>query len=148
MSVDPVAHNRVAWDRQVDQGSEWSRPISAETVARARAGDWSVVLIGYQPVDRSWFPADLAGADVLCLASGGGQQGPTLAAAGARVTVLDNSPRQREQDELVAPRDHQPQRTQRGDKGVAYGTVMRVMGRISAGGFRKVSLVTEVEDGG
>jgi len=36
----------------------------------------------------------------------------------------------------------------RGDKGVTYGTVMRVMGRISAGGFRKVSLVTEVEDGG
>ncbi len=36
----------------------------------------------------------------------------------------------------------------RGDKGVTYGTVMKVMGRISAGGFRKVSLVTEVEDGG
>ena len=36
----------------------------------------------------------------------------------------------------------------RGDKGVTYGVVMRVMGRISAGGFRKVSLVTEVEDGG
>jgi biopolymer transport protein TolR len=36
----------------------------------------------------------------------------------------------------------------RGDKGVAYGIVMRVMGRISAGGFHKVSLVTEVEDGG
>ena len=36
----------------------------------------------------------------------------------------------------------------RGDKGVTYGIVMRVMGRISAGGFRKVSLVTEVEDGG
>lgn len=36
----------------------------------------------------------------------------------------------------------------RGDKGVSYGIVMRVMGRISAGGFRKVSLVTEVEEGG
>jgi biopolymer transport protein TolR len=36
----------------------------------------------------------------------------------------------------------------RGDKGVTYGVVMRVMGRISAGGFRKVSLVTEVEEGG
>lgn len=36
----------------------------------------------------------------------------------------------------------------RGDKGINYGTVMRVMGRISAGGFKKVSLVTEVEDGG
>ncbi|GIF23488.1 hypothetical protein BJ973_004099 [Actinoplanes tereljensis] len=88
MSVDPVAHNRVAWDREVEQGNEWTRPISAETVARARAGDWSIVLIGHRPVDRSWFPADLAGSDVLCLASGGGQQGPTLAAAGARVTVL------------------------------------------------------------
>jgi len=36
----------------------------------------------------------------------------------------------------------------RGDKGVTYGVVMRVMGRISAGGFRKVSLVTELEEGG
>jgi biopolymer transport protein TolR len=36
----------------------------------------------------------------------------------------------------------------RGDKGVTYGAVMRVMGRISAGGFHKVSLVTEVEEGG
>jgi biopolymer transport protein TolR len=36
----------------------------------------------------------------------------------------------------------------RGDKGISYGTVIRVMGRISAGGFKKVSLVTEVEEGG
>ena len=35
----------------------------------------------------------------------------------------------------------------RGDKGTNYGQIMRVMGRISAGGFKKVSLVTEVEDG-
>lgn len=36
----------------------------------------------------------------------------------------------------------------RGDKGVTYGVIMRVMGRISASGFKKVSLVTEVEEGG
>jgi biopolymer transport protein TolR len=35
----------------------------------------------------------------------------------------------------------------RGDKGTNYGSIMRVMGRISAGGFKKVSLVTEVEEG-
>jgi biopolymer transport protein TolR len=35
----------------------------------------------------------------------------------------------------------------RGDKSVDYGTVMRVMGRLSAAGFRKVALVTEVEQG-
>src|SRR3979490_1813165 len=33
----------------------------------------------------------------------------------------------------------------RGDKTVDYGTVMRVMGRLSAAGFRRVALVTEVE---
>jgi biopolymer transport protein TolR len=33
----------------------------------------------------------------------------------------------------------------RGDKGIDYGTVMRVMGRIKQGGFNKVSLVTESE---
>jgi biopolymer transport protein TolR len=33
----------------------------------------------------------------------------------------------------------------RGDKGIDYGTVMRVMGRIKLGGFNKVSLVTESE---
>jgi SAM-dependent methyltransferase len=42
---------------------------------------------------------------VLCLASGGGQQGPVLAAAGANVTAFDNSPNQLAQDRLVAERD-------------------------------------------
>jgi SAM-dependent methyltransferase len=73
------------------------------------------VLIGYQPVPRDWFPADLAGAAVLCLASGGGQQGPVLAAAGAAVTVFDNSPRQLSRDEEVAVREELAIRTVLGD---------------------------------
>jgi biopolymer transport protein TolR len=37
----------------------------------------------------------------------------------------------------------------RGDKKVDYGTMMRVMGRISGAGYHKVALITEVEqDGG
>ncbi|MFD2184298.1 protein TolR [Rhodoplanes azumiensis] len=35
----------------------------------------------------------------------------------------------------------------RGDKKVDYGTVMKVMGRLSAAGFKRVALVTEVEQG-
>ena len=35
----------------------------------------------------------------------------------------------------------------RGDKKVDYGTVMRVMGRLSAAGFHRVALVTEVDQG-
>lgn len=113
--VDPVAHNRTAWDRQVELGNEWTVPVSADAVARARRGDWSVVLIGYEPVPRDWFPDNLAGADVLCLASGGGQQGPILAAAGAQVTVFDNSPAQLARDEMVAARDGLDVRTVQGD---------------------------------
>ncbi|MGH3409434.1 MAG: class I SAM-dependent methyltransferase [Streptosporangiaceae bacterium] len=112
---DPVAHNRAAWDREVDSDNEWTRPVGPDVIARARAGDWSVVLIGYEPVPRGWFPAGLAGADVLCLASGGGQQGPVLAAAGATVTVLDNSPRQLGRDEEVAAREGLAIRTVLGD---------------------------------
>jgi len=67
-----------------------------------------------KPVPRKWFP-DLEGLDVLCLASGGGQQAPILAAAGANVTVLDNSPKQLKQDRFVAERDSLAITTVEGD---------------------------------
>ena len=35
----------------------------------------------------------------------------------------------------------------RGDRKVDYGTIMRVMGRLSGAGFHRVALVTEVEQG-
>lgn len=35
----------------------------------------------------------------------------------------------------------------RGDRSVNYGTMMRVMGRLSAAGFHRVALVTEFEQG-
>ncbi|MER5688415.1 MULTISPECIES: class I SAM-dependent methyltransferase [unclassified Streptomyces] len=112
---DPVSHNRIAWDRLVESDNEWTRPVSTEVIERARNGKWAVVLIGHQEVDRSWFPADMAGTEILCLASGGGQQGPIFAATGAKVTVLDNSPRQLAQDEHVAARENLAIRTVLGD---------------------------------
>ena len=36
----------------------------------------------------------------------------------------------------------------RGDRKVDYGTVMKVMGRLSGAGFHRVALVTEIEQGG
>ncbi|MCW2868086.1 MAG: methyltransferase [Marmoricola sp.] len=125
--LDPVAHNRAAWDRLVAEQDVWTRPVSPAEVERARAGEWSIVLVGHEPVDRSWFPDDLGGVDVLCLAGAGGQQGPILAAAGANVTVLDNSPAQLGQDELVAARDGLSIRTVLGD--------MRDLGAFADGSF-------------
>lgn len=122
-----VAHNRAAWDREVETGNVWTVPVGSEVIAAARSGSWSIVLIGFEPVPPDWFPDPLAGADVLCLASGGGQQGPVLAAAGARVTVFDNSPRQLAQDRLVADRDGLELRTVLGD--------MRDLGAFADAGF-------------
>ncbi len=102
--MDVREFNRKAWDNEVAQGNPWTVPVGAELVAAARRGDWQVVLTETRPVPHAWFPP-LDGAEVLCLASGGGQQGPILAAAGARVTVLDNSPRQLEQNRMVAERE-------------------------------------------
>ena len=113
--MDVLSYNRAAWNRQVTGGKNpWTMPVGAEIIARARAGDWQIVMTPTIPVPREWFP-DLRGLDVLCLASGGGQQGPILAAAGARVTVLDNSPRQLDQDRLVAEREGLEMRLVQGD---------------------------------
>jgi SAM-dependent methyltransferase len=102
--VDIRRHNSQAWDREAERGNLWTRPVESRTVRAASRGDWSILLTPTKPVPREWFPP-LRGARVLCLASGGGQQGPVLAAAGARVTVLDGSPRQLAGDLLVARRD-------------------------------------------
>ena len=101
---DVVAYNRQKWDRKVASGDRWTIPVSPEEVADARRGEFSVVLTPHRPVPEGWFPP-LEGCEVLCLASAGGQQGPILAAAGARVTVFDNSPKQLGQDQLVAERE-------------------------------------------
>jgi SAM-dependent methyltransferase len=103
--MDVRAYNRKKWDLQVEHGNPWTIPSSPEVIAAARKGVWSILLTEQTAVPRAWFPQDLHGLDILCLASGGGQQGPVLAAVGGNVTVFDNSPRQLEQDRMVARRD-------------------------------------------
>lgn len=105
MNSDEIRrYNALAWDKAVERESEWTIPVTAEQIEQARQGVWQIVLTPTQPVPTDWFPP-LVDADVLCLASGGGQQGPILAAVGARVTVFDNSPQQLAQDRYVARRE-------------------------------------------
>jgi len=127
--MDVVAYNREAWDHQTRIGNRWTVPASPEVIAAARQGEWEVLLTPTKPVPRDWFPA-LPGCEVLCLASGGGQQGPVFAAAGARVTVLDNSPGQLGQDRLVAERD-----------GLRLETIQGVMTDLSAFASNRFDLV-------
>jgi SAM-dependent methyltransferase len=91
-------------DRWVEDGWEWGVPISAKDCARARRGEWEVVLTPVKTVPKEWFPP-LAGKRLLGLASGGGQQMPIFALLGAECTVIDFSARQLENERTVAQRE-------------------------------------------
>ena len=82
-------YNRNAWNLQSLDGCRWSTPYPDEVIERAKRGDWSVILTPNRAVPRDWFPAypDLSGLKILALASGGGQQVPVFAAAGAEVDL-------------------------------------------------------------
>jgi SAM-dependent methyltransferase len=112
--MDIREYNREAWDHKVKQGYEYTLAVGPEVTAKAKKGDWHIRLTQDKQVPKAWFPP-IQSLKVLCLASGGGQQGPILAAAGANVTVLDNSPLQLQQDRLVAERDSLDIRTVEGD---------------------------------
>ncbi|WP_098744001.1 class I SAM-dependent methyltransferase [Paenibacillus sp. EZ-K15] len=102
--MEIIKHNQDNWELKVKQQNQWTVPVSSEEIQNARMGDWSIIVTSTKPVPKEWFP-ELSGKNVLCLASGGGQQGPILAAAGANVTVLDFSESQLDQDRFVAKRD-------------------------------------------
>jgi len=103
--MDVHAHNRDAWNAESDSGeSEWCQPVETSIIDAARTGNWSVILTPNKPVPAHWF-GEVKGARILCLASGGGQQAPVLAAAGADVTSLDLSPAQLAKDAEIARRD-------------------------------------------
>lgn len=98
-------HNRDAWDAESRGGSSpWCQPVDETTIEKARNGRWEVILTPNRCAPPAWFDG-VAGKRVLCLASGGGQQAPVLAAAGARVTSFDISREQLAKDESVAARD-------------------------------------------
>ncbi len=109
-----LAYQRAAWNHQVKSSNRWTTPVDSASIAAARQGRLSLVLTPSKPIPRHWYPA-LKDLPVLCLAGAGGQQAPLLAAAGARVTVLDNSDLQLAQDRLVAEREGLQLQTIQGD---------------------------------
>jgi len=97
-------------DRWVENGWEWSIPISHAIFENARNGVWNVVLTPIKSVPHDWFSPfirheKLDGVKLLGLASGGGQQMPILSALGADCTVLDYSERQLDREHEVAKRE-------------------------------------------
>jgi 2-polyprenyl-3-methyl-5-hydroxy-6-metoxy-1,4-benzoquinol methylase len=97
LSMSVAEHNRHAWDREAEARNPATVPYSDALMKDALAGHAELTLTGIRLVPKSWY-GDLAGKHVLCVALGGGQQVPSIAAAGAKVISVDNSPRQLQAD--------------------------------------------------
>ncbi|WP_440957830.1 class I SAM-dependent methyltransferase [Oceanicaulis sp. LC35] len=115
MTSGTLERSAAYWNKQAASEERWSVPVDAAAIARAREGDWSIILTPDKTVPRGWFPADLSDTRLLALAGSGGQQAPVLAAAGAQVTVFDLSEGQLSKDRQVADRDGLDLRIEQGD---------------------------------
>jgi SAM-dependent methyltransferase len=91
--MNPVQEqNRLAWDQRVRRRLWY--------VDTATEDDFRNPLAIADPY--GWFGGDVTAKRILCLAAGGGRHSVLLAAAGARVTVLDLSPQMLALDRKIA----------------------------------------------
>ena len=103
--MDELAkYNQARWTELVAAEVEFSRPRLDLTIESAR-----------QAVDKQGLLSDVNGQDVLCLASGGGQQSVAFGLLGANVTVFDLTPAQLERDREAAAHYDLPITTVQGD---------------------------------
>lgn len=107
-------HNRLSWNKQSKGSSPWCTPVDSKIIEEAKKGNWKVFLTPLKYVPQKWF-GDLKSKDVLCLASGGGQQAPIFAAAGANVISFDLSEEQLKKDQTVANQNKLQLKTIQGD---------------------------------
>jgi len=91
------------WDEWSAKKHIRTQPISHEDFLLSQQGELKIYLTPLKPVPATWFQG--LGKKVLGLASGGGQQGAILSAHGYEVTIMDNSRRQLQADQLVAERE-------------------------------------------
>lgn len=111
---DLSKHNASAWDEESIEESRWCTPVESHVIEKARSGEIEMKLTPNKLVPSSWL-RDIKGKHVLCVGSGGGQQAPILAAAGASVISYDISQEQLNKDLFVANRDKLKLQTIRGE---------------------------------
>lgn len=112
--MDILKYNSNAWDNEVKIGNKWTLQVSSEEIDKARQGEYKLLLTPTKLVPKEWVD-DVKNKNLLCLASGGGQQGPIFSALGAKVTVFDNSKEQLSKDAMVASRDNLEINLEQGD---------------------------------
>lgn len=117
--LDRIARiNQQAWEKRVKDGCGYARPwleLDRATIEAYVKGEIEVMPEPYAYIyPRSVFE-EAAGKDVLCLASGGGQQSAVFGLLGARVTVFDLTDGQLEMDRKAAEHHGYQIKTVQGD---------------------------------
>ena len=95
MHDDLAATNRARWNALVDANVAYTRPMLDLTPQSARSLLDPLGVMGAET-------GNMQGKEVLCLASGGGQQSVAFALLGAKVTVFDLSDQQLTRDQAAA----------------------------------------------
>ena len=90
-------------DDLAKQNVDWSKPVTHEQIQAYIAQGKPPEAVFMPP--REWLSDEMNDKEVLCLAGGGGQQAPLLAALGAKVTVFDLSANMLAKDKLAAQRE-------------------------------------------
>jgi SAM-dependent methyltransferase len=106
------------WDREVERGCGYTVPaleLTPEMVTTFAAGRIETLPGIDDTMEPRWFLAGAPGKDILCLASGGGQQSAVFGLLGARVTSLDLSEGQLRGDRTAAEHYGYQVRAVRGD---------------------------------
>ena len=115
--MDEIAkYNQARWDELAQAGVDFSQPFLGLDAQSAS-----------EIVDPKRIMGDVTGKDVLCLASGGGQQSVAFALLGADVTVFDLSETQLQRDREAAAHYNLQIQTEQGD--------MRDLSRFSNASF-------------
>ena len=125
-----AAKNQEAWTRWARTGGLYTRPwleLPRELVLAYVSGKIEVMPEPYAYMYPREAFRDVGGREVLCLASGGGQQSAFFGLLGARVTVYDLTEAQLESDRLAAQHHGYPIATVQGD--------MRDLSVFSGGSF-------------
>jgi SAM-dependent methyltransferase len=91
--LDEIADtNQQHWERMVDEACGFTIPwldLDVDAINRYIRGDLATVPENLGEMYPARLLEDIADKDVLCLASGGGQQSSVFGLLGARVTVVD-----------------------------------------------------------
>ena len=97
-TMDYLKINKKRWNKLSQDRCPWSQRYSKERIEKAKSGLVEFAVTSQKLIPADWLPKNWKGLDVLGLASGGGQQMPLIAAAGAKVISFDFSEEQLKRD--------------------------------------------------